>query len=177
MSAAARTSTAWRRRPIRALNLCHAVTPTEFCYRSVAASMSAVALHGRCIRACPALLTDMNCMAHIRLSLYFSGLTFRWRPSRYNRLARVSKSRNGGPCSVFNCDGKAVRIDAIVSGYGMERFRSSRNLRLSVTPLRYRDRRVVHRPAGDRLKSACNVSHIAVDELYTSNILGHYMTF
>jgi len=32
-------------------------------------------------------------------------------------------------------------------------------------------------PSGDCLKSACNVSHIAVDELYTSNILGHYMTF
>src|SRR5262245_59455796 len=88
-------SKSWRRRPIRALNLCHAVTPIEFCYRSVPASMTAVALHGLCIRACPALLTDMNCMAHIRLFLYFSGLTFTWRPSRHNQLARVSKSRNG----------------------------------------------------------------------------------
>jgi len=139
----------WRRRPIRALNLCHAVRPIEFCYRSVPASMSAVALHGRCIRACPALLTDMICMAHIRLSLYFSGLTFTWRPTRHNRLARVSKIRDGGPCSVFNCHGKAVRIDAIVSRYGMERFRSARNNPGSRSlHVSCRDRRVIHRPAG-----------------------------
>jgi hypothetical protein len=117
----------WRRRPIRARDFHPAGVSITFCYRSVPASQSAVALHGRCIRACPALLTDMNCMAHIRLFLYLSVLNFTCRTSRQNRLFRVSKSRNGGPRSIFSVSrqSRSYRRDCITIRKG--RLRSARN--------------------------------------------------
>ena len=52
------------------------------------------------------------------LFLYFYVLTFTWRTSRHNALARVSKSRTGDSDSVCNSSDKACRIDSEYSTSG-----------------------------------------------------------
>jgi hypothetical protein len=65
-------------------------------------------------------------MVSTRPFLYLSVLNFTCRTSRQNRLFRVSKSRNGDSRGTFNLRDRAVRIAAILSLFGRERFRSAR---------------------------------------------------
>jgi hypothetical protein len=53
-------------------------------------------------------------LREIRVFLYFSVLTFTWRTSRHNALARVSKSRIGDSRSDLSCRDRAYRIQRII---------------------------------------------------------------
>src|SRR5215471_5979032 len=82
--------------------------------------------------------------------LYLSVLNFTGWTSHPNRLFRVSKSRHGAPRQreAKRDRGKTIRIAAILSRFGRNVTRLREIIRLSVTPLRCRDWRAIHRHCG-----------------------------
>jgi hypothetical protein len=91
----------------------------------------------------------MNCVAHTRLFLYFSVQTFTRQTSRRNRSKSEFQRAATMARVVFStATAKSFVMRAFYHDSEGNAFGRREKLRLSVIPLRCRDRRVIHRSSG-----------------------------